>query len=273
MTQAVVAGTEAEKADLEVLGLTNVRVLGAPPVSTTLSPGFGERSGILLVLPVLPVAMRFMTVCTGSSTKSFQSWTGVCRRTQPSSLRAIRPPGSISAFARYRRLEAFPEDADLAALYRSRRILVEPTRVLPAIPREVLDAAAAGLPAVLSETVCKTLGWENGKDCLSGGFCNPEQFAQAVIGLYTDMDLWNTISRGAQARMEEEASRSNFHDGLREILSIAAGTTPLAASTVTPRAHRLSETAPGLLPRRSVSSRADLRPKAIERPALRSDFG
>ncbi|GEM18017.1 glycosyltransferase [Gluconobacter oxydans] len=249
MTQAVVAGTEAEKADLEVLGLTNVRVLGAPPVPTTLSPGFGERSGILLVLPVF---------ASGDAVHDGLHWfihevlSKLDRGLPPDAtvlLAGHKAAGvDLSAFARYRRLEAFPEDADLAALYRSRRILVEPTRVLPAIPREVLDAAAAGLPAVLSETVCKTLGWENGKDCLSGGFCDPEQFAQAVIGLYTDMDLWNTISRGAQARMEEEASRSNFHDGLREILSIAAGTTPLAASTVTPRPHRLSETAPGFAP-------------------------
>lgn len=242
MTQSVVAGTAAEKADLEVLGLTNVRVLGAPPISLALSPPFGERRGILLVLPVHT---------NGDAVHDGLHW---FVHEVLSKLDHGLPPEAtvllagyraeqvdLSAFTRYRRLEAFPEEIDLPALYRSRRILVEPARVLAAAPREVLDAAAAGLPAVLSETVCQTLGAEDGKTCLSGGFNDPERFAQAVIRLYTDMDLWNTISRGAQDRIREDAAHSDFHNGLREVLSVAAGTTPLVASTVELRAHKPPE--------------------------------
>lgn len=249
LTQAVVVGTEAEKADLEVLGLTNLRVLGTPPLPTTPPLPFSARSGILLVLPVL---------ASGDAVHDGLHWfihevLARLDRGLPRDatilLAGHKAAGvDLSAFTRYRRLEAFPEETDLPALYRSRRILVEPTRVLPSIPREILDAAAAGLPAVLSETVCETLSWEDGKDCLSGGFCDPERFAQAMIRLYTDINLWNTISNGAQTRIEEDASRSGFHDGLREVLSIAAGTMPLMPPAITPRALRHSETVQNLAP-------------------------
>ena len=242
LTQSVVVGTADEKANLQTLGLTNVCVLGAPPIPTVLSPSFSERTGILLVLPVH---------ASGDAVHDGLHW--FVHEVLSKLDRSLPPEATVllagyraekidlSAFTRYRRLEAFPDETDLQALYRSRRILVEPSRVLAAAPREVLDAAAAGLPAVVSETVCQTLGLEDGKTCLSGGFCDPNRFAQAIIRLYTDMDLWNTISHAVKERMRDEAAHSGFYDGLKEVLSVAVGTTPLAASTVPLRHHKISE--------------------------------
>ncbi|MBS1076579.1 glycosyltransferase [Gluconobacter kondonii] len=242
LAQAVVVGNEDEKTDLEALGLTNIRVIGSPPIPPTLSPPFEERSGILLALPVHASGD---SVHDGLHFFIHDVLSKLDRDLPPEATVLLAGYRSdlidLSAYTRYRRLEAFMENSDLATLYRSRRILVEPARVLTSAPREILDAAAAGLPAVLSETVCHTLGLKDGKTCLSGGFCDPERFAQAVIRLYTDRDLWNTISRQAQARMEEDAIHSTFYDDLKGILSVAAGDTPLAASTVPLRPHKNHE--------------------------------
>jgi len=249
LTQSVVAGTTEEKANLEALGLTNVRVVGSPPIPATPGPSFSERTGILLVLPVHT---------SGDAVHDGIHW--FVHEVLSKLDRALPPDASIllagykaeqvdlSSYTRYRRLEAFPDESDMQPLYRSRRILVEPARVLAAAPREILDAAAAGLPAVLSETVCQTLDLEDGKTCLSGGFNDPGRFAEAMIRLYTDMDLWNTISHGAQDRIRNDAAHSGFHEGLQGVLAMAAGITPLAASTAPLRTYKPSETDSKLAP-------------------------
>jgi len=243
LAQAIAVGNEDEKADLEALGLTNVRVIGHPPIPSTPSRSFEKRSGILLALPVHTSGDA---IHDGLHFFIHDVLSKLDRDLPPDATVLLAGYRSeqidLSAFTRYRRLEAFPEDVDLDTLYRSRRIFVEPARVLAAAPREVLDAAAAGLPAVLSETVCHTLGWEDGQNCLSGGFCDPERFAKAVIRLYTDVDLWNAISRQAQARMDEDATHSSFYKDLKDVLSVAAGITPLTPSTVTLRPQKNPET-------------------------------
>ncbi|MBS1102097.1 glycosyltransferase [Gluconobacter sp. Dm-62] len=249
IAQAVVVGTATERADLEAIGLSNLHVLGAPPIPIALSPRFEERSGILLVLPIHT---------SGDAVHDGLHWfvhevlTKLDRGLPPDAtvlLAGYRARQvDLSGYTRYRRLEAFPEEADLATLYRSRRILVEPARVLASRPREILDAAASGLPAVLSDTICETLGWEDGKTCLAGGFSNPDQFAQAIIRLYTDMNLWNTISRGAQDWVRDDPSQSGFNNALREVLSAAAGDTPLSVSKVAPRAAKNIEKAANFAP-------------------------
>ncbi len=242
LTQAVVVGNEEEKADLEALGLTSIRVIGHPPIPSVLSPSFEERSGILLALPVHTSGDA---VHDGLHFFINDVLSKLDRDLPPEATVLLAGYRSeqidLSAFTRYRRLEAFPEEADLTALYRSRRILVEPARVLAAAPREVLDAAAAGLPSVLSEIVCHTLGWEDGQTCLSGGFCDPDRFAKAVIRLYTDAGLWNTISRQAQSVMDADAAHSSFYEDLKDVLSVAAGTTPLIPSTASLRPQKVPE--------------------------------
>ncbi|GBR71776.1 glycosyltransferase [Gluconobacter kanchanaburiensis] len=249
MMQALVAGTLEDKINLENLGRTNVSILGAPPTLPEFSPSFDERSGILLVLPVHTggdavhdglhwfVHEVLMKLDQGLPPEATVLLAGYRADTV-----------DLSAFTRYRRLEAFRDETDLQALYRSRRVLVEPSRVLAPAPREIFDAAAAGLPAVLSETVRQTLGWEDGQTCLSGGFCEADRFAQTIIRLYTDMDLWNTISRSAQELMRDEASNSGFYDSLRGVLSQAAGTTPVEVSHGTLRHQKVTEASAGLSP-------------------------
>ena len=57
-------------------------------------------------------------------------------------------------------------DKDLASVYNEARVFISPARYAAGIPFEVHDAAARGVPAVVSDPVGQSLGWKDGTDVL-----------------------------------------------------------------------------------------------------------
>jgi GT2 family glycosyltransferase/glycosyltransferase involved in cell wall biosynthesis len=105
---------------------------------------------------------------------------------------------------------------DLAELYDQSRLLVAPTRYAAGVPRKVHEAAAHGLPSVVTELIARQLGWADGEAVLVGR--DAETFAAQVVRLYQDERLWIDIRRGALHKLEDDCSPAAFDAALSRLL-------------------------------------------------------
>ena len=136
----------------------------------------------------------------------------------------VRRDLDLSALGRSPRVELLGAVEDLAALYDSHRVFVAPTRFAGGIPFKIHEAAAYGLPVVATDLLCHQVGWTNGVEIMAGGANDPEAFANAILALYHDPDLWQAIREGALERIAQENNRAAYIDSLAEILhDVAVG--------------------------------------------------
>lgn len=241
MCQALVCSHTEEAENLRALGYGNVLELNyVPRTIPTTVPGFHDRSGILFALPC---------ETSGSAAHDGLDWF-VHQVLHELSDRL--PADATVLFAGYRGndidltpytralgIEPLPDSVNMSALYRTRRIMIDPSRVMSAPAQEILDAAAAGLPAVLTETTMQQLGWsEEAGKCSAGGFCNPALFADAVIRLYEDEELWNRISQNARRFVSSLSEARVFDQQVTNILNLSSGQAPIALPDHAPRLIR-----------------------------------
>ena len=250
MCQVLVTSHEAEADSLRQLGYGNVRQLDQLPVTPLAStPGFSERSGILFALPVLDAGNAVHDGLNWFMLDVIQKLEG---RLPPDATVLIAgqigDEVDLTPYTRASLVEPLPSLVNMSALYRSRRILVDPSRVMSASAKEILEAAAAGLPAVLTETTRAQLNWDDGKDCLSGGFCDPDRFADAIVRLYQDQALWNEISNQSRHTVSETSKAIRFDQQLNAILALASGQDALPAQTHPPRMIRQNKPAGPIAP-------------------------
>jgi GT2 family glycosyltransferase len=93
--------------------------------------------------------------------------------------------------------------ANLDDAFRSCRVFVAPLLAGAGIKGKVLEAAARGIPSVLSPIAVEGTGLTDGVDCLVAD--TPESWANAVSRLNSDEALWSEISQRSQ-----EAARTRF---------------------------------------------------------------
>lgn len=112
------------------------------------------------------------------------------------------------------RVEGFVEDLD--AVYEGCRVFVNPVREAAGIPLKLTEAMGRGVPAVTSEVGTRSLGLSDGEEALSAA--SDEAFAEGVVRLYTDEELWTRI-RDAEIRwVEEHCAPDRLRDELLRIL-------------------------------------------------------
>ncbi len=109
------------------------------------------------------------------------------------------PLVDIGFYERMAPLDGLAEKGKLFSFLEKCRVVVDPARVLGMQALEVLEAAAQGVPAILSTPQMERLGWKDEEEALDGGFNAPEHFAQQVIRLYEDPDLWAKLRDNAHA--------------------------------------------------------------------------
>jgi len=110
------------------------------------------------------------------------------------------------------RLESLDE------LYRSCRIFIAPTRFAAGIPHKVHEAAANGIPSVVTPLLATQLGWQHEGEVLVAK--EPEQFALACIRLYQDKDLWNSLVKSAREAVLRDCSEERVKDALLNIFGL-----------------------------------------------------
>ena len=106
---------------------------------------------------------------------------------------------------------------DLAEVYDRARVFVAPTRFAAGIPLKVYDAAANGIPIVLTPLLASQLGWTHDHEALVAE--TPQAFANACCTLHEDEVLWERICANAMARVAEDCSAERFDRTLTNLIS------------------------------------------------------
>ncbi|CAG1010976.1 hypothetical protein BURK2_04153 [Burkholderiales bacterium] len=109
--------------------------------------------------------------------------------------------------------------ADLDPLYARARLFIAPTRFAAGIPLKVIEAAAHGLPAVVSPLLAAQLGWTPEVELLAGS--NPASFAENCDYLAGDDALWTRLAEAARARVASQFSREALGRAVCEVLAAA----------------------------------------------------
>ncbi len=97
--------------------------------------------------------------------------------------------------------------------YDNARVFIAPTQFAAGIPLKIIEAAAKGVPIVTTSIIAKLIGWEDGKELLSGD--TAEDFAKKCIELYANSSLWNYIRENAYSRIKLEYSELSFKKSLK----------------------------------------------------------
>jgi GT2 family glycosyltransferase len=132
------------------------------------------------------------------------------------------------------RVQLLRQVEDLTPLYDTARVFVAPTRYAAGIPHKVHEAAAHGLPVVVTPLLADQLGWQNGQALLTGE--SAEAFAAACARLYRDDALWSRLRTQALARLAQDCDPAVFAAQLRAIVEPPPGAAPILSPAAPPRA-------------------------------------
>ena len=104
----------------------------------------------------------------------------------------------------------------LAGVYAPARVFVAPTRFAAGIPLKVYDAAAHGLPVVLTPLLARQIGWMHEREALVAE--TPDEFAAACIRLHEDAVLWGRIRAAALERVARDCDPRRFWSAVAGIV-------------------------------------------------------
>ncbi len=110
---------------------------------------------------------------------------------------------------------------NLQPLYEVARAFVVPTRYAAGLPFKAHEAAAFGVPLVVSDVIARQLNWRDGIDCLVAH--DADTFAQQCNRVYVDDALWETLRANALRRVIDELSPNIFEKSLQSVLNEVAG--------------------------------------------------
>lgn len=124
---------------------------------------------------------------------------------------------------------------DLTDTFSRARVFVAPTRFASGIPIKVCEAAARGVPCVVTPLLARQLGWDHEREALIA--TTPEDFARQCLRLFEDADLWQRIRTAAFDRIMRDCDKSRFDQVVADLCTCIA----------TARASRDTGASPALL--------------------------
>ncbi|EHH68826.1 glycosyltransferase [Gluconobacter morbifer] len=128
----------------------------------------------------------------------------------------VSPSVDMSVFARHPRVDIVGAVGDPRPLFDRHRVFVAPTRFAGGLPFKVQEAAAYGLPMVVTTLLQEEVGWTSGQELLSASAQDPTGFATAIGQLY--QDLWIRLRAGALSAVKKDCSPELFQKALKDIL-------------------------------------------------------
>ncbi|MFT8719391.1 glycosyltransferase [Acetobacter sp.] len=217
--QEIVAVTEHEAALIRRAGHENVAVLGHSVQPRPTPAPFDQRHGLL-----------FVGAIVDNESPNLDSLLWFAREVMPL-LRErlgedvrLTVAGSrsrrvdLAALYEFEGIDIVGEVEDLEPLYNAHCVFVAPTRFAGGIPYKIHESAAFGLPVVASDLLIGQLGWSSGQDILSGGAPDAQMFADAVVRLYQDEGMWNSVRNSALHRIKTECDPARFDKAVATIL-------------------------------------------------------
>ncbi|WP_426065672.1 glycosyltransferase family 4 protein [Gluconobacter sp. NFX36] len=130
----------------------------------------------------------------------------------------IHPSVDVSVFARHPRVDIVGAVHDLAPLFNRHRVFVAPTRFAGGLPFKVQEAAAFGVPMVVTSLLASQVGWKDDEELLSAAADDAKGFASHVARLYQDSALWARLRDGALKAVERDCAPARFRQDLSSIL-------------------------------------------------------
>lgn len=213
---AVVTVSEAEKELFVKHGATSVHVLSHIIIPTPTPAGFEERQGILFVGSILHKYSP-----NADAVYNFFTQILPLIRQEINCDFYIVGTNDVEAIwnMESEHVHVTGKVEDLTPYYNRCRLFVVPTRYSAGIPLKLLEAAAYGLPAVVTPLTANQLRWQANRDLLVGE--NPADFARKVIDLYSNQDLFYSLRQNALNRIRNEYSPEQFKKTLDNVISLA----------------------------------------------------
>lgn len=211
---AVVVVSRHDQMRMQQAGMENVHILGhqLPPSPT--ANGFAARTGFL-----------FLGAVANAGSPNADSMDYFCREIWPAVRSACGAQLTIAGMGtdeflghlQCESVRVLGRVDDLRMLYSEARVVVIPTRFAGGIPFKAHEAAAYGVPMVVSPLICDQLNWSDGSDLLSA--CDGREFAAACTRLYSNEELWRTLRCNALTRVICELDRKSFAHAVSQILN------------------------------------------------------
>jgi len=110
----------------------------------------------------------------------------------------------------------FVEDID--PLLDCARISIAPLRYGAGVKGKINQAMAYGLPVVATVAAAEGMDLQDGEDLLMAD--SPQAFADAVVRLYNDEDLWNRVAEGGRRNIQGNFSRDRAKRTLARMVGI-----------------------------------------------------
>lgn len=208
----IITVSQAEADHFFRYGKKNVFVLGHALDVAQKMPGFQERSGYLFVgampsdsSPNADSLIWFLRnvwpiICTHGSARL--DIVGLCEAPTVMGFASetVRIHGRVNS---------------VATFYASARLFIVPTRFAAGIPHKAHEAAAQGLPMVVTPLIASQLGWQ---DEIAIGD-SAASFAKACLALYNDSALWAAKRTSALKAVERDCNRQHFQKTVELILA------------------------------------------------------
>jgi glycosyltransferase involved in cell wall biosynthesis len=211
---SVVVVSESDRLAMLRSGVRSVHVIGhrlsPSPTSTT----FAERDTFLFVGgvhgPDNPNADSIRYFCRAV-------WPTVQKATGASFVVAGYGTDEVLGDLNGPTVRVLGAQENLRPLYEQARAFVVPTRYAAGLPFKAHEAAAFGVPLVVSDIIARQMKWRDGIDYLVAG--DADTFAQQCSRLYSDAALWQTLRANALQRVIDELSPNAFAESIRSVLN------------------------------------------------------
>ncbi len=212
----VLAVNEQTAAAFRAAGHADVRVLGHAVAPNPTPAAFDRRDGFLFVGPAY-----------ADDTPNSDSLLWFIDHVLPDIRREIgrEVPFAIAGIERAPQVASRADGvatllgplSDLTAVYGTARVFVAPTRFASGLPLKVLDAAAHGVPAVVTPLLAGQLGWNHEHEVLVAA--SPQDFAAQCLRLHGDAALWKRLRRNALERVTRDCNPARFNRAVAALLA------------------------------------------------------
>ncbi|MDC0411150.1 glycosyltransferase [Luminiphilus sp.] len=132
-----------------------------------------------------------------------------------------RMPDSLKKWGEQQGLTMLGFVEDLSPHYEQCRLAIAPLRYGAGVKGKVNQALSFGVPVVGSPAAVEGMGLVHGENVLSAS--TPRAFADAILAVYDDAQLWRTLSDNGRASLEGRFTSQVAATALREALTASLG--------------------------------------------------
>ena len=132
-----------------------------------------------------------------------------------------RMPDSLKKWGAQQGLTMLGFVEDLTPHYEQCRLSVAPLRYGAGVKGKVNQALSFGLPVVGSPAAVEGMGLVHGENVMSAA--TPRAFADAILAVYDDAELWQSLSDNGRASLEGRFTSQVATSALREALTASLG--------------------------------------------------